>query len=133
VDTTITLRVVDGPLAGCEYVVRRPDRCVIGRAADCDLTLPDTWPDRTASRHHCRVEWTPAGPVVRDLGSRNGTYLNGTGVGRRPPGCGPADGLAEGPGVPLADGDELRVGATVFRAAVVASELAGALAGAAAD
>lgn len=53
-------------------------RVVIGRGDDTDVMLAD----RKASRHHCAIE--AAGPGrwrVIDLGSGNGTKLNGEGVG----------------------------------------------------
>jgi pSer/pThr/pTyr-binding forkhead associated (FHA) protein len=46
---------------------------LIGRGADCDLRLPV--PD--VSRHHCIVRVGTDEALVVDLGSSNGTYLNG--------------------------------------------------------
>ncbi|OGO13199.1 MAG: hypothetical protein A2Z66_14900 [Chloroflexi bacterium RBG_13_66_10] len=46
---------------------------VIGRGADCDLVVPE----RQVSRHHARIRRAGEGFVVEDLGSRNGTYVNG--------------------------------------------------------
>lgn len=43
----------------------------IGRDPACDLGAAD--PD--LSRHHAELRMTPAGAVVEDLGSKNGTYL----------------------------------------------------------
>jgi transcriptional regulator with GAF, ATPase, and Fis domain len=48
----------------------------IGRDADNDLPLDDA----KLSRRHCRVCRTPEGIVVEDLGSSNGTYVNGARV-----------------------------------------------------
>jgi len=45
----------------------------IGRGEDCDITLPD----RHISRHHARISWTDGHYVVEDLGSKNGTHVNG--------------------------------------------------------
>ena len=44
----------------------------VGRATD-GLVLAD----ERCSRRHCRFEATPSGLVVEDLGSTNGTYVNG--------------------------------------------------------
>ena len=46
---------------------------IIGRGADCDVVVPD----RQVSRHHTRIRRNPDGYVVEDLGSKNGTHLNG--------------------------------------------------------
>jgi DNA-binding SARP family transcriptional activator len=69
---------------------------VLGRHDDCDLVLAD----EQASRRHAQVEAGAEGFVLVDLGSTNGTYLNGAAV-RTP--------------VPLADGDTIVVGHTVVR------------------
>jgi DNA-binding NtrC family response regulator len=73
-----TLTVVLG--AGSEArKLRIADRPVhVGRADDNDLVLPD----RAASLRHCRFEPSADGLLVRDLGSSNGTFVNGVRVER---------------------------------------------------
>lgn len=46
----------------------------VGRAAGCKITLPD---DTFVSQLHARVFRNDEGAFVEDLGSTNGTYLNG--------------------------------------------------------
>lgn len=46
---------------------------VIGRGDDCHVIIDD----RQASRHHARITQTQDGYVLEDLGSKNGTFLNG--------------------------------------------------------
>ncbi len=46
---------------------------VIGRGDDCHVRIDD----RQASRHHARITQTQDGYVLEDLGSKNGTFLNG--------------------------------------------------------
>jgi predicted component of type VI protein secretion system len=52
-------------------------RLTIGSAPDNDIVVED----RTVSRLHAVFERLPGGWTVRDLGSRNGTFLNGTRLG----------------------------------------------------
>ena len=127
-DTTLTLRIVCGPYAGAEYSFTAPAVCVIGRAPNCELRLSGGLLTETLSRHHCRIELTPLGAFVQDLGSRNGTALNGVNIGQRPPCRAAAAGPAAGPRHELADGDVLRVGGLGFRVRMTAG--AGARAGA---
>jgi len=90
---TVELAVVGGPDAGRVLALSRGIRTV-GRAGDCDLVLRD--PD--ASRRHASLTVTSGGIRVHDLGSTNGTTIDG---------CGVAD-----DGVPLAPGALLRIGDT---------------------
>jgi hypothetical protein len=63
-------------LAGSAFHLRpdggaSPD-VLVGRAARCDITVPDS----SVSEEHCRIEVTDRGVVVVDLGSTNGTSIN---------------------------------------------------------
>jgi hypothetical protein len=51
-------------------------RTVIGRGSDADITIDDTG----TSRRHVEVLWDGARAQVRDLGSTNGSQLNGAPV-----------------------------------------------------
>ncbi len=66
-----TLAVLQGPLAGHRIVLDR--ELVIGRGA-VDLQLAEAG----VSRRHAMVAPSADGPVVTDLGSSNGTTVNGT-------------------------------------------------------
>jgi ABC-type multidrug transport system ATPase subunit/pSer/pThr/pTyr-binding forkhead associated (FHA) protein/ABC-type multidrug transport system permease subunit len=46
---------------------------MIGRAEDCDLIVQEP----TVGSHHCRLTYRGDDFVVEDLGSRNGTFVNG--------------------------------------------------------
>jgi pSer/pThr/pTyr-binding forkhead associated (FHA) protein len=46
---------------------------LVGRGEDCDLTLHDA----EISRHHCTIRIRGGEAVVSDLGSSNGTFVNG--------------------------------------------------------
>jgi pSer/pThr/pTyr-binding forkhead associated (FHA) protein len=63
-----------GPLNGQQWVVQ--EDLVIGRDAGADIVVPD----RQISRHHARVSNTGHGCLIVDLGSKNGTHVNGSGV-----------------------------------------------------
>lgn len=63
------------PLNGGAPLVVPADGAVLaGRGAACDLRIPDD----TVSRRHAELRPDPTGLLVRDLGSINGTRLNGT-------------------------------------------------------
>jgi pSer/pThr/pTyr-binding forkhead associated (FHA) protein len=66
------------------------DITTAGRHPDADIFLDDV----TVSRRHVEIMRTDGDFEVRDLGSMNGTYLNGEIVDR----------------AKLKDGDELRIG-----------------------
>jgi pSer/pThr/pTyr-binding forkhead associated (FHA) protein len=66
------LIVETGPQAGLTYVLG-PGETIVGRGADSDIFLEDI----TVSRHHARFTVDDAGLRVEDLGSTNGTYVNG--------------------------------------------------------
>lgn len=59
---------------GPDLVALDADRTTIGRAASNGVALGD---DLTASDFHAVVERYPSGWCIRDVGSSNGTFLNG--------------------------------------------------------
>ena len=70
----INLRVLAGPYKGRIFTFTQHDTFLIGRTSDAHLCLPD---DRFFSRHHCLLEIDPPRCFLRDLGSTNGTFVNG--------------------------------------------------------
>ena len=84
------LVVYEGELEGARWIVDQ-DSVTIGRGSDCEIVLPE----RQVSRHHLRIERDDRGYVLRDLGSKNGTSVNGKEVSSKP--------------VRLSDGDEIQV------------------------
>lgn len=81
---------------GWAFVVPLGARMTAGRAGDVDIHLPDTF----VSSHHVRVEARSDGLLVDDLGSTNGTFVNGEEI------AGP---VVTGPG------DQVTIGDSVFR------------------
>jgi DNA-binding NtrC family response regulator/pSer/pThr/pTyr-binding forkhead associated (FHA) protein len=70
----LTLLALFGPKQGLRIPLR--ERLVIGRGNTADLQLVDG----KVSREHCSIETMQAGVCVRDLGSQNGTFVNGTAI-----------------------------------------------------
>ena len=54
-------------------VVRDGESLTVGRAPDCGLIIEDG----KVSKHHARVVWDGAGWTLEDLGSKNGTSVDG--------------------------------------------------------
>ncbi len=69
------LRVSHGDAQGQSFASNK-ERTVIGTHSSTDFTLRD----RAMSRFHCEIAITGGVALVRDLGSRNGTYIDGVRV-----------------------------------------------------
>jgi len=78
-----------GAATGQKWAIER-DIVVIGREESCDVALPE----RPVSRQHAEIRRDGNRYLLRDLGSKNGTFLNGQEI--------------DGP-VPLQDGDEIQI------------------------
>lgn len=76
----ITIQVVKGLNAGKSFVYTQKESLVLGRKKSCAICFPE----RTVSRYHCLLDIAPPNVMVRDFGSRNGTWLNGSVIGQRP-------------------------------------------------
>lgn len=104
----VILECLDGPLAGKRFAYSNRERCVVGRGPDCNLRIPETQDRVHVSRHHCMLDINPPSVRVHDLGSLNGTYVNGVRVGRSFDPSAPADKV-------LNHGDSLQVGNISFK------------------
>lgn len=60
-----------GPLNGQRWPLRRS--ILVGRDATCDIIVAD----RQVSRYHARINLSHERVVLEDLGSKNGTHVNG--------------------------------------------------------
>lgn len=87
-----SLVVISGPLAGQRFPMAA--NIEIGREGQ-QIQLPDA----QASRKHARISMAPTGPMVEDLGSTNGTFVNGQRVST----------------MALKKGDVLKIGQSEFR------------------
>jgi S-DNA-T family DNA segregation ATPase FtsK/SpoIIIE len=92
------LRVVGGLVAGESFQLP-PGRTVVGRGGQAQAHIPSA----EVSREHCLLDVSPAGTVtLSDLGSRNGTDVNGVRAASQVPvPVGPNDIISLGGGVLL--------------------------------
>jgi S-DNA-T family DNA segregation ATPase FtsK/SpoIIIE len=90
---TVTLEIVEGPGAGRQVALDGP--LEIGREEGADVVLDDD----LVSRRHVRVTPDAVGAVVEDLGSLNGSFVNGEEIHAR---------------TRMGPGDHLLVGVTMF-------------------
>ncbi len=84
----------EGDLEGERWTLQQ-EQTVIGRSSDCDVVLPG----RQVSRQHAVIERDNGTYQLRDLGSKNGTFVNGQRVRREPH--------------PLKDGDEIQIALSI--------------------
>ena len=99
----VTLRILAGPYSGREFTFDQHDTFLIGRSDSAHLYLPE---DKFFSRHHCLLEIAPPRCFLRDLGSTNGTFVNGQKV----------------PEAHLRSGDRIQGGQTVLEVEVHADQ-----------
>jgi hypothetical protein len=90
----LLLSQVAGPGHPRRFRVLPLEEAVLGRDDDCRITLDD----EPVSREHAKVLYADYQPELLDLGSTNGTFLNGKKIHR----------------AFLKNGDEIQVGASVF-------------------
>jgi len=93
---SITLSVVAGPLSGRSFTFDQHSTFLVGRSPDAQFSLPD---DDYLSRVHFLVELNPPLAKLTDLGSRNGTKVNGKTVQQ----------------AVLSDGDLLEIGKSTLK------------------
>lgn len=69
----LKLQVVLGKPSG-RSLLFGPGEYLLGRGPECQVRFSSDW----VSRQHCQITVTGEGAVLRDLGSRNGTLVNGS-------------------------------------------------------
>ena len=89
------LVVASGKSAGRTIAIKR-NKLLIGRAEECDVRPLS----EDVSRKHCEITVGPTEAWIKDLGSRNGTFVNGERITER---------------TRLSDGDLVRVGVLELR------------------
>lgn len=93
------LKVVEGPAIGFEYALGDGERKTIGRQENADFCVAS---DQHLSRIHAVVEWVESEFRLRDLGSRNGTFVNTSRINN----------------VELKSGDRIKVGNSILSVSV---------------
>jgi serine/threonine-protein kinase len=108
----VRLDVISGNIQGKSFVYDEHDTFLFGRVPDCHAWIRN---DSKVSRHHFILEVNPPDARVRDLGSMNGTYVNGVKHGGRRKGETPEEAAQRRfPQVALKHGDEIRVGGSTI-------------------
>ncbi len=87
--------IQEGIQKGKIFHIDPPAECIIGRDKKCDICLRDN----KSSRHHARIHFEQETPVLEDMGSTNGTKLNGKPVFK----------------ILLHDNDEIQIGDTLLK------------------
>lgn len=96
----VILKVLDGAKKGAKIAVKK-SQFLIGRSKECQLCVGST----AISRKHCLISRHEARVTAQDLGSRNGTYVNGKKLSEE---------------VELESGDQLMVGPLKFQLTISA-------------
>lgn len=110
----VILRATERELEGQVFVLEDGTTCTLGRSSECSYRLPDMF--YMVSRRHCRIKVSVPFVRIQDLGSLNGTYVNGVKIGQRGKEQSCEEVVeAEQAEYPLWDSDELRIGLHVFR------------------
>jgi pSer/pThr/pTyr-binding forkhead associated (FHA) protein len=105
----VNVQVSGGPLKDKEFAFTGSATVVFGRASDCQCCLSG---DPYVSRHHFKLEIDPPHCRLRDLGSRNGTFVNGTKYGGRNEKFKADEAPQDVAVIDLKDGDTIKVGQT---------------------
>ncbi|WP_198264506.1 protein kinase domain-containing protein [sulfur-oxidizing endosymbiont of Gigantopelta aegis] len=119
----ISIKVIHGQLKSKEFVFEERTTCIIGRAIDNHILLPDDQAHSTISRYHCLLDINPPDICIRDFGSLNGTFVNGEKIGQREI---DADLIKAKqliyPEYDLKSGDQFKIGESVFQVSISGSE-----------
>ncbi len=115
----VTLTVTEGKLKGKQFSFDSRTTCIIGRAQDCNIQIPNDVEYKTISRYHCLLDINPPDIRVRDFGSLHGTYVNDRCIGKREENQTPEEAarlnFSE---YDVQNGDEIQLSNTVFKVVI---------------
>jgi hypothetical protein len=100
--TQFALRFISGKYQGGEFPLRMEREIVIGRSSDLDMVLVEDM----VSRKHAKISTAGQQIVIQDLGSTNGTFVNGEKVKK----------------IRLKEGDRILVGTSIIKLVAVNAE-----------
>jgi pSer/pThr/pTyr-binding forkhead associated (FHA) protein len=89
------LRFISGKYQGGEFPLRPNREIIIGRSSDLDMVLVEDM----VSRKHAKIGTSEQGVTIQDLGSTNGTFVNGEKIRS----------------VELKDGDRILIGTSIIK------------------
>jgi len=95
----LALRFISGKYQGGEFPLSDSVPVIVGRSSDLDMVLVE----EMVSRRHARIELRAGAVIVEDLGSTNGTFVNGERIER----------------ATLAEGDRLLIGTSILKLVAV--------------
>ena len=100
------LRFISGKYQGGEFPLRMNREIIIGRSSDLDMVLVEDM----VSRRHAKITSTEADVFIQDLGSTNGTFVNGEKISGR---------------ARLSEGDRILVGTSIIKLVAADSTASG--------
>src|SRR5262245_11402547 len=91
----LALRFISGKFQGSEYALTDSGEMLVGRSGDVQIVLSEDM----VSRRHARIAYDGNKITIEDLGSTNGTFVNGEKIKR----C------------DLKEGDRVLIGSSIFK------------------
>jgi hypothetical protein len=98
---TFALRFISGKYQGGEFPLRADREIVVGRSSELDMVLVEDM----VSRKHAKIAASPDAILIQDLGSTNGTFVNGEKIKK----------------VRLKEGDRILIGTSIIKLVAVDS------------
>lgn len=97
------LRFISGKYQGGEFPLRPNREIIIGRSSDLDMVLVEDM----VSRKHAKISTNEKAITISDLGSTNGTFVNGEKIRT----------------VDLKDGDRILIGTSIIKLVALSGEV----------